>query len=182
MIHRFALTTASVAAAIVVLGASPAYAQKDVASCKPMLDAMAKLAATPYHMSGTMTTPGSGGKSQPMEFISAGGQNYVMSEGHWVRSPMTAAEMAAQEQDNIRNAKAFSCHRLPDEPAGGVDAVVYSTHSENDDSKADGKVWIAKGSGLVLRMEADIDPQDVDHTHMSTHYDYANVHAPAGVQ
>ena len=182
MSHRFAVITATVAVSIAVLAAPAAHAQKDVASCKPMLDAMAKLAATPYHMSGTMTTPGTGGKSQPMEFISAGGQNYVMSEGHWVRSPMTAAQMAAQEQDNIRNAKAFSCHRLPDEPVGGEAAVVYSTHSENDDSKADGKVWIAKGSGLVLRMEADVDPQDVDHTHMSSQYDYANVHAPAGVK
>lgn len=177
MFHRFALITASIA----VIAAPAAYAQKDVASCQPMLDAFSKMAVTPYHMSGTTTTPGTGGKSQPMEMISAGGQNYVMSGGHWVRSPMTPAQMATQEQDNIRTAKAFSCHRLPDEPVGGEAAFVYSTHSENDDSKADGQVWIAKGSGVILRMEADIDPSDVDHTHMSTHYDYANVHAPAGV-
>ena len=81
-----------------------------------------------------------------------------------------------------RGRTGVSCHRLADEPVGGEAAVVYSTHSKNDDSKADGQVWIAKGSGLVLRMEADVDPQDVDHTHMSSHYDYANVHAPAGVK
>jgi hypothetical protein len=95
---------------------------------------------------------------------------------------MTPAQMAAQQQDNVRDATAFSYRRLPDESVGGVAAVVYSTHSENDGSKADGQVWIAKGSGLILRMDADVEPGDVDQTHMSTRYDYTNVHAPAGVQ
>jgi hypothetical protein len=178
MFHRFVLLTASIA----VFAAPVAHAQKDVASCKPVLDAMAKLAVTPYHLSGTTTTPGTGVISVPIDLISTGGQNYLVADGHWVRSPMTAAQMAAQEQDNIRTAKVFSCHSLRDESVGGEAAVVYSSHSESDESKGDAQVWIAKGSGLILRMEADIDPQDVDHTHISTHYDYANVHAPAGVK
>ena len=178
MSHRFALIAVSIA----VLAAHPAFAQKDVASCKPMLDAFAKMAVTAYHVSGTTTTPGTGAVVVPIELISAGGQNYLIADGHWVRSPMTAAKMAAQEQDNIRTAKVVSCHRVRDESVGGEAAVVYGSHSESDDSKGDAQVWIAKGSGLILRMEADVDPDDVDHTHISTHYDYANVHAPAGVQ
>jgi hypothetical protein len=178
MSRQFGLTTAAIA----VIAAHVAYAQKDVASCKPMLDAFAKVAVTPYHMSGTTTRPRTGGKSEPSELISAGGQHYVLSGGHWVRSPMTPAQMAAQEQDNIRSAKAFSCRRLRDESVGTIAAVVYATHSENDGTKSDGQVWIAMGSGLILRMEADMDPGDVDQIHISTRYDYANVHPPAGVQ
>ena len=177
MSHRFALIAGSIA----MVAAQAAYAQKDVASCKPVLDAFAKGAITPYHVSSTTTTPRTGGKPQMTELISAGGQNYVMSGGHWVRSPMTPAQMAAQEQDNIRAATALSCHPLPDESVSGVAAAVYGMHSENDDTKADGQVWIAKGSGLILRMEADTDPGDVGQTHISTLYDYTNVHPPAGM-
>ena len=177
MSHRLSLIIGSIA----VIAAQVAYAQKDVASCKALLDAFAKQAVTPYHMSGTTTTPGTGGKPRASELISAGGQHYVMSEGHWVRSPMTPAQMAAQQQENIRTATAFLCRRIRDESVGGQAAVVYSEHSENEGIKADAQVWIAKGSGLVLRSEMDMDPGDVDQTHISTRYDYTNVQPPAGV-
>jgi hypothetical protein len=177
MSRRFTLITASIA----VIAAHVAYAQKDVAACKPVFDAFAKEAVTPHHLFGTRTTR-TGGKPQPMELISAGGQIYLMSDGHWVRSPVTATQMAAQEQDNIRTATVYSCHRLRDEAVGGEAAVVYGTHSENDGSKFDTQVWVAKGSGLVLRTESDLDPGDVDQTHVSTRYEYTNVHPPAGVQ
>jgi hypothetical protein len=177
MSRRFALTTVLAA----VIAAHVASAQKDIASCKPVLDAAAKAMVTPHHVTGTTVTPGTSGKPRPMELITAGGQNYVMTGGQWTRSRMTPAEMAAQEQENIRTATAYSCHRLRDEAVGGVAAVVYGAHSENESSKSDAQVWVATGSGLILRMETDIDPSDVDHTHISMRYDYTNVHAPAVV-
>jgi hypothetical protein len=176
--HRLALVAGSIATLVPLA----AHAQKDVASCKPVLDATLKQTTVPYHLYGTTSSPVPGGKPIAMELISAGGQNYVYSGGHWVRSPMTAAAMAKQEQDNIRDVKAFACQRVRDESVGGMPAVVYSEHSEGEFGTSDAQVWVAKGTGLVLRTENDTDTGDAAKTHLSVRYDYSNVQAPAGVQ
>jgi hypothetical protein len=41
---------------------------------------------------------------------------------------------------------------------------------------------VAKGSGLILRLEEDLDVGDGDKRHISMRYDYTNVQAPAGVK
>jgi hypothetical protein len=60
-------------------------------------------------------------------------------------------------------------------------AAVYTAPTEKDGVKGDARVWVAKGSGLILRTEED---DDVGGTklHVSTRYDYTNVQAPAGVR
>ena len=42
-------------------------------------------------------------------------------------------------------------------------------------------MWIAKGTGLVLKEEEDLS-DGTDKRHMSIRYDYKNVRAPAGIQ
>jgi hypothetical protein len=60
---------------------------------------------------------------------------------------------------------------------------VYAEHSENEDTKSDGQVWIAATTGLVLRTETDMTMTDGSGTdHMVTRYDYTNVQAPAGAK
>ncbi len=177
--HRFVLLAASIAALV----PHAAHAQKDVASCKSVFDAVEKQRTTSYHAYTTMApvTP-PGGQSQQIELIAAGGQNYVLIGGKWQRSPMDQAAMAKQEQENIQNAKVLSCHRLREELVGGVPAVVYAEHSENDNTKSDGQVWIATATGLLLRIESDISMTDGSGTdHSVTRYEYTNVQAPAGV-
>jgi hypothetical protein len=177
--HRFAL----IAALIAAVAPHPAHAQKDVASCKPVLDALAKQMATSYHSYMTMPSALPGGKPRQGELIAVGGQHYVLVDGQWHKSPMDQAAMAKQEQENIQNAKALSCHRLRDESVGGVAAVVYAEHSENEDTKGDGQVWVATATGLILRVETDMSTTDGGgKDHMSTRYEYTNVHVPAGVQ
>ena len=71
---------------------------------------------------------------------------------------------------------------MRDESVNGEAVALYEMHSQNDIVKSDGQVWISKGKGLPLRIEADIDIGDGDKRHMSTRYDYSNVRPPAGVQ
>ncbi len=176
---RLALTAASIA----LLVPHAARAQKDVASCKPVFDAVEKYSTRSYHAYTTMPATLPGEKPRQVELIAAGGQNYVLYDGKWKRSPMDQATMAKQEQENIQNAKALSCHRLREESVGGVSAVVYTEHSENEDTKSDGQVWVATTTGLVLRTETDMVMTDGSGTtHSVTRFEYENVQAPAGVR
>ncbi len=169
--------------AIVALAPQVARAQKDVASCKPVLDAVAKEADTPHHVYGTTTSTYTGGKPRATEVISTGGQSYVLTAGHWTRSLLTPAFMAKQQQDDVRNATAYACHRIREESVAGVAAVVYGTHTEIDGAKSDGQVWVAPGTGLVLRTEVDVDAGAAGgKSHTSARYEYTNVHPPAGVE
>jgi hypothetical protein len=177
--HRFALIAASLAA----LAPHAVRAQKDVASCKPVLDAVLMQRATPFHAYATRPATSPGDKPTQVEMIASGGQNYILVDGRWSRSPMDQAAMVKQEQENIRDAKAYSCRRLRDESVGGVPAVVYAMHSETEDIRSDGQVWVAKRTGLVLRTETDMSMTDGSGTnHDSARYEYTNVQAPPGVK
>jgi hypothetical protein len=154
-----------------------AQAQKDVASCKNVLDASTKQNATPYHLYMSITQVPSDSKPQLGESISTGGMIYVLIDGKWQNSGMTPAAMGQQQQENIRNAVAYSCKLLRDESVGGVAASVYSAHVETSDVKNDSQIWIAKGTGLVLRIDTDMGT-----SHVAQRFEYTNVHPPAGVQ
>ena len=54
---------------------------------------------------------------------------------------------------NLPTANAFSCAHVGDESVAGTAATVYTPHTENEAVKADARIWVAKGSGLVLRVE-----------------------------
>jgi hypothetical protein len=139
------------------------------------MDAGLKTEATPHHAYSTETQ---GGMSIPSEVIAVNGKNYVRHNGAWRASPMSMAEMVKQEKENIDSATAYTCKAERDEDVGGQAATVYRTHLVNG-ATSDGEVWIAKGSGLVLRVEQDIDTGDsTGKTHVSTRYYYANVKAP----
>ena len=162
---------------LAVLTPIAAQAQKDVASCKPLLDASTRQNATPYHLYMSITQVPSDSKPQLGESISTGGAIYVLVDGKWQKSTMTPASMAQQEQENIRNASVYSCKPLREESVGGVAAAVYSSHVESHDIKTDSQVWIAKSTGLVLRIDTDLET-----SHVAQRFEDTNVHPPAGVQ
>ena len=84
--------------------------------------------------------------------------------------------MLEQEKENREHGKA-TCRYLREEVVGGEAAAVYSAHSENEDVKSDGQVWISK-NGLPLREELDIDIGDPGKMHHSIRYEYSNVQVP----
>lgn len=142
------------------------------AACKVVFDASDKLLSVPHHE--YMTQKDSGGKIRNSEIVAIDGARYVMFDGKWSKSRMTAAQMKEQEEENKKNAKVISCKKIGDDTVNGEAVAVYTQHSETEDSKDDGKVWISKSKGLILKQEMDIDSGD----HWDIRFEYANVRAP----
>ncbi len=121
---------------------------------------------------------GTNGKKATGEMITINGERYVMLNGKWMKSRMTVAATREQEEENIKNAKVLSCKRAGDDSVSGEAATVYTEHSENEDSKSDGKIWISKSRGVILKEEIDLDIGDPGKEHISLRYEYGNVKAP----
>ena len=111
--------------------------------------------------------------------ITTGGAIYITMKGKWKKSPLSAAAMRAQEDENWKTAKNVSCKYLRDESVNGQSAAVYKTHQDDETIKEDGQVWVSKSKGLPLRQEEDVDLGQGDKRHHSTRYEYNNVQAPA---
>lgn len=154
-----------------VFTVTPAAAQGS-ASCKVVTEALLKLPTTPHHATSTIS-----GQTQPVESITAGGNNYVRLNGTWTKSRFTPQDEIAQEQENVKESKVYTCHPEADQNVGGVAAAVFTVHTERDDvGKSDSKVWIAKTTGLPLRTETTLDGGSIRSTAV---YDYVNITAPA---
>ena len=167
-----------VALLIVVLGGAPvARAQGD---CNIVYQADDKMIATDHRAFSSHGPASSGGSAETTESVMVGGVSYVKVKGVWHKSPMTLAQLREQKAENRKNAKSVSCRYLRDESVDGDTARVYSFHSETEDDKSDGTIWISKNRGLPLRQEQDIDVGGSDgKRHYSTRYEYGNVSAPA---
>lgn len=161
------------AAALPTRSPEPARPAADTSSCKPVFDAMNKTLDTPNHS----YMDGIGG-AQKGEMITINGDRYVMMNGKWSKSRMTVAATKAQEEENIKTAKVITCKRIGDEIVGGDAATVYSEHSENEDTKSDGKVWVSKTRGVLLKNEIELDTGEATKQHVTIRYEYGNVKAP----
>ena len=145
-------------------------------ACKPVLDANHKTLDTANHM--YTDTAGANGKKTAGEMITVSGDRYVLVGGKWSKSRMTVAATKEQEEENIKNAKVLSCKRTGDDTVGGEAATIYTEHSENEDSKSDGKIWISKSRGVILKEELDLDIGEASKEHITVRYEYGNVKAP----
>jgi hypothetical protein len=144
--------------------------------CKVVLDANHKTLETANHVY-TDNLHGNG-KKVTGEMITVNGERYLLMNGKWMKSRMTVADTRAQEEENIKNAKVLSCKRTGDDTVGGEAATVYTEHTENEDTKSDGKIWISKSRGVILKEEIDLDSGDPIKEHISLRYEYGNVKAP----
>ena len=152
-------------------------------ACKPVLDAMAKQAATPSHLHMTQVAAFRGGKPMTGESIYTGNVLYIQVRGTWRRSPVSVQDMTKQREESTRNAKSMACRYLRDETVGGEAAAVYRSQAEIEDAKSDSTLWVSKRTGLPLRSESDIDTGASwarSTRRSATHY--ADVRPPAGVK
>ena len=151
--------------------AAPAIAQISPV-CKPVSEAGIKVTTTPHHAVSTESD-----SKTVSETITADGAIYVKIRDKWTRSRMTPQDSVAQEQENIKNVKVYTCTRLPDDSVDGVPAFVYKAHSETPDvGTSDAQIWLSKATGLPLRTEDDFNTGTT--RHISVKYDYANIKAP----
>lgn len=177
---RYRLLPPSVIAALFLTGLPAAtLAQAIPAACKPLVDAELKVLSIPHHAYVTQGPPNKASAQTKSEMITVGGVNYLLYQGKWSRSPMSAQDQLDQMHENIKNTKAMSCHREGEQQVGGQSAIVYTTHTESDAGKDDARLWIAKGSGLPLQVDEDLDAGVGGADHMNIRYEYANVRAPA---
>ena len=148
--------------------------------CQTIAGATNKVWSIPVHIYTTMTGPG----AKNSESIYTGGPNaaiYVMLNGRWRRSPLTAAQMKSQA--DARDKSGQTCQYVRDEAVGGEAAAVYTTHADTEDVKADSTIWISKSRNVPLKSESDVDVADGGgKSHTLIRYDYSNVQAPSGVK
>jgi hypothetical protein len=156
------------------LVAVPAAAQTP--ACQPIFDGMAKQMVTPNHSYVTM----SGSSTMATESITTGGVMYIQVNGKWIRSSMSPSDMQQLQEQNKKKTTT-SCERLPDEAVSGAAATVFHVHNKGEASTSDGKVWLAKATGLPMRGEEDVLSGQTK-THISTRYEYTNVQPPPGIK
>jgi hypothetical protein len=120
-----------------------------------------------------------GPKAENSESITVDGVRYIMVRGKWTRSKVTLQETKAQEEENKKNAKDYTCRFVRNEAVNGEAAALYSAHNVAEDSTSDSQVWISKSRGLILKQELVLDSGGKDaKDRWSIRYEYSNVKAP----
>ena len=146
-------------------------------ACEPVFDALKKVATGPSH-SYTTNTAANGGKSEEAETIFANGQKYIRVRAKWMRIPVTSQDVLEQEKEKEEKGKS-TCQLLRRESVNGEAAMLYSVHREYDEIKEDGQVWVSASSGLLLRVEEDLDNRgNKKKEHQSTRFEYGNIQPP----
>ena len=158
------------AASLATLNAGIAHA--DDASCKPVADAAAKLAKTPYHEVSTVD-------GKPFEKIYTTAMlSMRINNGKWMTVPMTPQEVL----DATRETGSYSnCKVLRTETVDGQRATVYAAHRVSPGTSVpsqDDQIWIA-ANGLTLKTVSDTQVKGRK-VHAESHVTYDNVHAPSG--
>lgn len=144
-------------------------------SCQPVFDALTKVATTPSHSYTSTTTSG---RSADAETIFANGHKYIRVRGRWIRIPVSSQDVLEQEKEKEEKGSS-TCQRLRSESVNGEAATLYSVHREYDEVKEDGQMWVSKSTGLLLRVEEDLDNRgNKKKEHQSTRFEYGNVQSP----
>jgi hypothetical protein len=163
-----------------LLLAVPAVAGAD--DCRPVVDAMQKLAITPVHEYMQETAAFRKAPSSN-EAVIIGSAMYVRVSGQWHTMPYDPKERA-QEIAQSTAGKHATCRYLRDENVGSEAASVYATHDDQGEgSTVDNTLWISKSRGLPLRQGIDIDVGGkFGKSHTDIRFDYADVRVPVDVK
>jgi hypothetical protein len=154
------------------LAAPPTHA--DDASCKPIMDAEARMARTPYHEVATVD-------GKPFEKIyTTTTLSLRINNGKWRTVPMTPQEIldAQRETGSYSN-----CKVLRTEIVDGQSTTVYAAHRVSPGTSfpnVDDQIWIG-ANGLTLKTTED-SQKGGRKTHSESHVTYDNVRAPAEAQ
>lgn len=160
--------------AFAIFGASiaTATAAEPAPACAPILSAMAKTLQADH---ATLTL----NAGRTTNGITAGGVNYLQVDNAWIVSPLSPHENQARSDENLRNAKTYTCQSLPDGTTDGIATANYRTRTATEDAIVESRIAISKASGLVIEVDNDIDSGDGGKSHYTTHYTYTGIHAPS---
>lgn len=160
------LAVATMAASI----ASPAHA--DDASCAPLR----KIETGMMHMTYRQTTQVTG--RPPHDIIATPAAIYIKTPAGW--SSAGASPAMRKRLTHMFGISLTNCHRLRTDSVDGQSAEVYTvtSHEGGGDQGTKALIWLAKSNHLPLKVEADVQTSGATR-HVSTRYEYDNVHAPA---
>ena len=145
-------------------------------SCQPVFDALTKVATTPSHSYTTHTA--NGGKPAEAETIYANGQKYIQVHGKWMRIPVTSQDVVEQEKEKEAKGKS-TCQVVRRESLNGEAATLYSVRREYGEVQEDGQMWVSASTGLLLRVEEDVDNKgNRKKEHQSTRFEYGDIRPP----
>jgi hypothetical protein len=153
------------------INATTTFAAEPGASCAPILKAMTKTLVADHS---TLSQEG----DRTSSGITAGGVNYLQIGGTWKVSPLSPQDNQKRSQENLRNAKSYTCQALADSMLDGVAVANYRTHTESEDGVVDSSIAIAKSTGLALRVENTMDMGGGTKAHYITRYGYTGIQAP----
>jgi hypothetical protein len=144
-------------------------------SCQPVFDALTKVVTTPSHSYSTYIVQG---RTITGEKIYTQGKAFALVDGKWVKDSDNLEEILAKENEGRAHATA-ACKIVREESVNGRPATLYSLHSKTEHATEEAQLWIAKGLGLLLREEMDIDAGGrAPKSHMSARYEYGNIQPP----
>jgi hypothetical protein len=167
-------------AVIGILGAPVTFAQDP--ACKPLFDAMTHLFNTPSHQYVTQTSTALGGQPQESELINTGSAMYVLIDGKWHASHLSAAQLQEREEENRKSAKVTNCKVVREEAIDGVPVTVFNSHTETGFGVSDQQIWLSKSTGLPLRETIDMDlGEKTGKSHVEVRVVYVKIEAPANV-
>lgn len=148
-------------------------AHADDASCKPVTDAAAKMARTPYHEVATVD-------GKPFEKIyTTTTLSTRINNGKWMTMPMTPQETLDAMRES--GSSLSNCKVLRTETVDGQRATVYAVtqSTANGSYKSEGEqIWIG-ANGLTLKTVSDAQAGGKK-VHAETHVTYDHVQPPAG--
>jgi hypothetical protein len=157
---------------ILTTAGTAAIAAEPGPACAPVMRAMAKTLAADHS---AVTQAGDHSSTG----ITASGVNYMQIGGKWMLSPLSPQDNQKRSDENLRNAKVYTCQAMPDSTLDGVAVANYRMHTESTDAVVESTLAIAKSTGLALLVENVIDMGGGTKNHYSTRYSYTGIHAPA---
>lgn len=151
-------------------------------ACKPVFDAMTRMAATPNHQFMTETAAFNAGPRNS-EVITTAGATYVKIAGKWHASPYSPQQQANEMREASRTANE-TCQHMRDEVVAGEPAALYATRNKQDGGDTvDSQIWVSKRRELPVKQTIDIDVGGkLGKSHTDIRIDYINVQAPASAK
>ena len=112
------------------------------------------------------------------EKIYTQGNAFYRGAGKWMKDSDDPKTLLAKEIEN-RKQGAATCKIVREESVNGQPATLYSLHGKAQHTTEEAQMWIAKGTGLLLREEMDVNAGgSARKSHISAHYEYGNIQPP----
>jgi hypothetical protein len=153
----------------VTVATATAIAAEPGPTCAPILKAMARTIAVDH----ASVSESNGHTSKG---LTVGGVNYLQIDGVWKVSGMSPKDNQTRSDENLKNAKSYTCQSLPDSTIDGVVVANYQTRTEIEDTVVESKIALSKATGLAIQVDNNIG--EGKKSHYSTRYSYTNIHAP----